>query len=597
MRQLRKLVLLLTLPACFDFTAEPFGEKGLHCDIGSKCDPGLVCDANDYCVDRCDEVRCGDHGGCKHNPDGSAFCSCDSGYVSTAEPKCVPVGSKDAPCGPSAICDLGLTCSGDICVDACAQLNCGEHGACALQDNVARCNCDSGYKEVQGTCMDNCTDVSCSGHGACMLSGGEPTCDCESGYEASGLNCVVPSCVPASHAAQHCDSGSLYWYDSCGAREGIAASCGTRGCANDSCVAPVLYGLGGSLNGIFTTNTPNQDLAMHANGNPSLAWVSGGNQVARWTGSTWIQFSGAVPNTGGVALGLDPSGAPYVSRNAAAEYNGSDYRQLFVSRWNAAWESVGSTPEGLDEVFAFPFATSLAIAPTGQPYIAWATSGVWLKTFNGTSWVELGGSGTGRGLSGNAGRDALKTKVRINSSNQPVVMWVGRTPGGSTSFAGVYVARWTGTAWEGFAGSNAGLGMATSGDADFDLDGDVPVVAYNTGNGVAVKRWSGTAWINSISGVDDDVALITTSSPRSTVLAVARNGVYLVSYQQGSSGNYAVMGNFYEDGHWLPLGTGQLSTSPAETIFGLRAAGAAGRACVAWRQGSPTSAYIACAKF
>lgn len=53
-------------------------------------------------------------------------------------------------------------------------------------------------------CKDEavCADVDCGQHGACMSSGGAAACDCDDGYHAEGQTCVQDDLPPVNHAPE-----------------------------------------------------------------------------------------------------------------------------------------------------------------------------------------------------------------------------------------------------------------------------------------------------------------------------------------------------------------------------------------------------------
>lgn len=53
----------------------------------------------------------------------------------------------------------------------------------------------------------------------------------------------------ASHRSYRCDSGHVYWFNSCGIREGIEENCGSNGCTGDSCNLPSGCSCSGWSNG------------------------------------------------------------------------------------------------------------------------------------------------------------------------------------------------------------------------------------------------------------------------------------------------------------------------------------------------------------
>jgi len=57
------------------------------------------------------------------------------------------------------------------------------------------------------------------------------------------VRCVRDECVPASHAGDACDSGDVYWFDSCGDKEEIKEECDDCVCTGNSCVVEDRYAL------------------------------------------------------------------------------------------------------------------------------------------------------------------------------------------------------------------------------------------------------------------------------------------------------------------------------------------------------------------
>ncbi len=114
-------------------------------------------------------------------------------------------------------------------------------------------------------CAAACTPKTCATLGNYQCGswddgcGGTVNCgSCVSGKECSKGKCVL-SC--ASHASKKCDNGNLYWYDSCGKKEGLAQDCGAdkttskyqcngnwtqkeiiqNGCLNNSCTSESIW--------------------------------------------------------------------------------------------------------------------------------------------------------------------------------------------------------------------------------------------------------------------------------------------------------------------------------------------------------------------
>jgi hypothetical protein len=298
-------------------------------------------------------------------------------------------------------------------------------------------------------------------------------------------------------------------------------------------------------------------------------------------------------------LALDPSGAPYLDQYVSATNpsDGSTYSQLHITRWSTIWQQVGATTNGLDAVGSNASQASLAVSNSGQIYVAWVSErSVYARTFNGSAWVEIGpGSAAGSGLSGVIGNTIVSVMLRLTDSGKPMVLWINRAPSSSDFH---YFKAWNGASWEEYAGSGAGLGLGSASRASLAVDGEQPVVAYRTGVDVVVKKWNGTTWLNLKSGASDETPAITGTGTDRPIVVVPRPNTAVVAYRQTQTGGAAMAASYLEDGVWRPLGTsgGALSVTDS-TFFGLSAASGGSRACITWRQGAPTSAYIACAKF
>ena len=92
-------------------------------------------------------------------------------------------------------------CSDTVDFNACADIGCGGHGACVVEQGAPTCKCDPGYSPAANgwLCIDTserspCAGVTCSGRGTCLALGGSPVCQCTAGYKrsADGLKCLDP---------------------------------------------------------------------------------------------------------------------------------------------------------------------------------------------------------------------------------------------------------------------------------------------------------------------------------------------------------------------------------------------------------------------
>ena len=125
------------------------------------------------------------------------------------------------------------------CNDTCASLGytCGNQTICNKSINCG--TCDSGYYCNSGNCIE------CTPHATFNCSGGDVywwnSCgqregikqDCLANQICSGGACV--DCTP--HATSNCSEGDVYWWNSCGQREGIRYDCNeTQTCISGACV-------------------------------------------------------------------------------------------------------------------------------------------------------------------------------------------------------------------------------------------------------------------------------------------------------------------------------------------------------------------------
>ncbi len=165
-----------------DFTAV------CNCNEGYEAQ-GLSCIKND--VDLCEDINCSYW----------QECNSENGQCETKEGKCET--SND--CFGMQICD-----ENHDCVDSdnpCENQTCSNHGECVVENNSAKCNCETDYHPVGLTCItdvtDLCTNVSCEeweecnlSNGACVLKAGrcDSDTDCLTDYICDSSNfCLNPN--------------------------------------------------------------------------------------------------------------------------------------------------------------------------------------------------------------------------------------------------------------------------------------------------------------------------------------------------------------------------------------------------------------------
>ena len=176
------------------------------------------------------------------------------------------------PSGTNPLLDTNaktITCALPVCASDCSTagvkkclgngvLTCALSGGCLKWGAAAACA--AGNTCSDGACASECVAKTCVtlGNYECgsQSNGCGATIDC--GACVAGKTCSNGKCVAncASHSSMKCDSGKLYWYNSCDSKEELAQDCGTdaatsnyrcrgnwiqsetikKGCSNNACV-------------------------------------------------------------------------------------------------------------------------------------------------------------------------------------------------------------------------------------------------------------------------------------------------------------------------------------------------------------------------
>ncbi|HMP72123.1 MAG TPA: S8 family serine peptidase [Kiritimatiellia bacterium] len=214
------------------------------------------------------------------------------------------------------------------------------------------------------------------------------------------------------------------------------------------------------------------------------------------------------------AVATDDQGRAYVA------YSGPDVagnRQVFVKQWRGDmgdlsdlgnWSRLDDNWYGLNKS-ASGTGVSLSLEESHDPsiavkdgkiHVAWlqhgATTNVYYRQYNGTNWVELGGSASGLGVSQSPALRVSQPVVAVGNDGNPLIAW--RQSYGATNR--INVARWNGSAWVGFGGSNTNgvgnLSQAINPTMTINSFGN-PVVAWEeqaNPNLIQVWQWTGAAW-------------------------------------------------------------------------------------------------------
>jgi hypothetical protein len=228
--------------------------------------------------------------------------------------------------------------------------------------------------------------------------------------------------------------------------------------------------------------------------------------TATWTELGGSGSGGGVSATGGSSthssVAIDSQGRPWI----AWEELGSQ-QAIFLRTWNgSAWVEVGgsATGAGLSLVGGGNTGPSLALDSSGHPVVAWTHNlGIHVRRWDGSAWAPYGDSATDYGIV--TGPSCFQVKLALDHSDQPVVSWMFAPPTTNLPLPSqIYLKRWNGTLWEELGGSASGGGIsnalynAESPDLALDSAGNPIVTWLNSDvpgtNRILLKRWSGTAW-------------------------------------------------------------------------------------------------------
>lgn len=311
-------------------------------------------------------------------------------------------------------------------------------------------------------------------------------------------------------------------------------------------------------------------IARSAAGALLLAWtenISGFSsiQFRIWTGVQWTQLAPDLPTHLWIGNSI-PGRFPLVLREpdrCIAAWSSASALSIPLWDWNgSAWLERGvSSPSwgGLSHTSPTMSTDSprIALNAQGNPYVAWRvysngspTNGqIHLKQYNGTSWVELGGSATGSGVSQTFNSmGATSPALILDGSEKPILCWSEFFPPGTTAAASIYLKRWDGAQWTPIGGSATGGGISGSSAREayepsiaIDIAGN-PVVSWTAADSftpmpgeIHLKQWDGSAW-NELGGSATGGGISNSPGPDSTMPSVAVNALgepYVVWSENG----------------------------------------------------------------
>jgi hypothetical protein len=354
--------------------------------------------------------------------------------------------------------------------------------------------------------------------------------------------------------------------------------------------------LSGALDIVARNETRHPAIAVGRDGKPFVAWFeSNALYVKSWTGSKWILLGGSVTTvlsdwTSRPSIAIDREGKPIITWQ---DWSGDE--NVYVKRWDGTtWVQMG---EHLDiDLSNYVNTVSLTIGSNGKPVMSWHEYGpspyspndsnIYVKRWDGISWVRLGLPVNGSAFSG------LDIATTVLRNNAPVVVWWGENF--ETSETGIFVHKRVGDQWlqrgeevnpDWLPAQNAVLALRNV---------NRPTIAYEMGRDEIVV----TSWIDGKYRWGGGISLYGTSPS----LAVLKNSSPVVAYSERDTTNsipgkiyvkYATMLNVddygFWDWQWAQFGEALNTNLENEAQFPSIKIGTDNRAVVAWQENDGTS--------
>ena len=212
-------------------------------------------------------------------------------------------------------------------------------------------------------------------------------------------------------------------------------------------------------------------------------------------------------------IAVAPDGTPWVSwwENIAPRVHFEAYVKRFDGN---SWEEAGGSGSGggISNLVSASNDPTLAFALDGTAYAAWwddaqGNQEIYVKGFNGTSWEEVGeGSASGGGISDTPG-PSRSPRMAVAPDGTIYVYWWERTPDGPNAF----VKRFNGTSWE-----EVGEGSAS-------------------GGGVTNRTGAREGWVS---------------------MALAPDGIPYLAWADDATGRFRIFVWMFDGNEWEPVGEG-----------------------------------------
>lgn len=247
-----------------------------------------------------------------------------------------------------------------------------------------------------------------------------------------------------------------------------------------------------------------------SSGYPAVAWgqtVGATEEIyfKRWNGTAWEALGGSTTGEG-ISTGGERSRSPTLAVDVYGRYviaweeKVGTAEKVYVRRWNGtSWVALATSASGngISPASGSSTAPSLVEDGSGNLYVAWSeyvvlvsAYEVYMKKWNGTSWTEVGGSASTGGISATP-EMSFRVNIGLDDLKRPTVAWSED----HTISSVIFFKHWNGTIWEELGGSATGMGL---GYGDYPAtSGWPPAVVHNSypQNKIFLKRWNGGMWV------------------------------------------------------------------------------------------------------
>ncbi len=301
-----------------------------------------------------------------------------------------------------------------------------------------------------------------------------------------------------------------------------------------------------------------------------LCWLS---QIPA-AGSDWIQDGGSLnvnpDQNAKFAVISSYNATPYVTWS---EFNGIT-NQVYVKHYDGnSWvQDGGSLNINTGENANFPFISIY----NDMPYVTWSESDeviskIYVKHYNGNSWVQDGGS-----LNMNAAQSAYVCDIAVFNGT-PYVCW--QESNGTANQ--IYVKHYNGSAWISDNGSlNVNTGQTASGPK-MDISHGTPYVTwweFSGGVQIYVKHYNGVSWVQDGGGLNVNV----NQNARYSDIAIS-NGTPYVTWKEDNGLADQIYVKHYNGSDWKQAG-GSLNINTNQYAYYPYIAASNSPPYVAWRE-------------